>query len=834
MSITGTGGNDASSVDIIDEYTAPKIRAKMNSEVNSWPVGDVDRIVFVGLAGNDSFTNDSGYSQLFGSPVEAKPSSVNGGPGDDTLIGGTGQDNLYGGPGSDTLTGGDGNDGYVFGPATTSETDTINEFANGGQEHLYFGGNSDDVTVNLSNFIPGVFASHSNRNIVGVGANLEHLTGGSGNDNFTGNSHTNVLRGGFGDDTLSGQAGNDVYVFVATQPGATENDRVKESNLGGQDRILFNSITVPVTIDLSVTGAGAVIASHYGRNVLTETAITPGNIERASGGRADDTITGNNVRNDLFGGNGNDTLIGLNGNDSLRAGNGDDVLIGGSGNNTLQGQAGDDIYRFENTSGTSNVNIVEGVNQGMDSLDFRPVTNQSVILDGSPTNGVLVDYGNRRVKMRNGSVEPSVENIFGVDGDDRYIFDGSDQTIAVIDSGIDYSHPALGGGFGPGQKVVGGYDFIDNDSDPADVHGHGTFVAAIAAGNKISSQSSFKPVAHESDIAALRVLNQFNQGPSSALLDALEWVDDNYDSFAKTITTVNISIGYRDSLGNLRNDVGNYTTDFSPLLESLKNKGIFIAVSAGNDYGMFNSPGVTIPASDPSTFAVASHRSNSAMSAFSQRIPNSIVAFGGHKYGSGTLPYSANIGGGYTTGWGTSYASPIVAGAAALLRQAYTAIGHSASPDELNQVMFQTSSDIVDLAGNTYKKLDLDAALARVVVDKYIPPAAFAALGGLGGFGTGGSYIPLHPNGGAGTGQQFEPSVSEKTENDIELPRVENAGLLSSLAGANEIASLPVEEYDQRNVDDVKDSIFSLSNFKEGFSSDGLLSLSENSFVSWF
>ena len=54
---------------------------------------------------------------------------------------------------------------------------------------------------------------------------------------------------------------------------------------------------------------------------------------------------------------------------------------------------------------------------------------------------------------------------------------GAGQTIAIIDSGIDYMHPELGGGFGPGYKVVDGYDFLDNDADPMDNHGHGTLIA---------------------------------------------------------------------------------------------------------------------------------------------------------------------------------------------------------------------------------------------------------------------------------------------------------------------------------------------------------------------
>ena len=54
---------------------------------------------------------------------------------------------------------------------------------------------------------------------------------------------------------------------------------------------------------------------------------------------------------------------------------------------------------------------------------------------------------------------------------------GKGVKIGVIDTGVDYLHEALGGGFCPGFKVAGGYDFVNNKPDPLDDNGHGTHVA---------------------------------------------------------------------------------------------------------------------------------------------------------------------------------------------------------------------------------------------------------------------------------------------------------------------------------------------------------------------
>src|SRR3954463_2195920 len=85
---------------------------------------------------------------------------------------------------------------------------------------------------------------------------------------------------------------------------------------------------------------------------------------------------------------------------------------------------------------------------------------------------------------------------------------GSGQSVAIIDTGVDYKHPALGGGFGPGFKVEAGWDFVDNDADPMDPDGHGTGIAGIIAANDfVYAGNRYRGIAPNAKIIALRAMD---------------------------------------------------------------------------------------------------------------------------------------------------------------------------------------------------------------------------------------------------------------------------------------------------------------------------------------
>ncbi len=130
---------------------------------------------------------------------------------------------------------------------------------------------------------------------------------------------------------------------------------------------------------------------------------------------------------------------------------------------------------------------------------------------------------------------PEARNTYGVDG--------SGILVGIIDTGIDYLHPGLGGGIGPGFKVLGGYDFVNDDPDPMDDNGHGTHVAGIIAANG----NPLEGVAPGARLLALKSLDGSGSGLEGDIIAAIEMlVDPNQDGDpSDRPDIVNMSLGAR-------------------------------------------------------------------------------------------------------------------------------------------------------------------------------------------------------------------------------------------------------------------------------------------------
>ena len=174
--------------------------------------------------------------------------------------------------------------------------------------------------------------------------------------------------------------------------------------------------------------------------------------------------------------------------------------------------------------------------------------------------------------------------------------------MAVIDSGIAWDHFALGGGFGANYRVVGGWDFTEeNDANPYDdgaAGSHGTHVAGIIG----SSHGTHTGVAPGVDLVGLRVFNDAGQGFFSWVENALRWVHTNRNAFENPITAVNLSLGVSTWNAATIPNWANLEDEFA----QLEADGIFIAVSAGNSYASYNTPGLSYPAASPYVVPVMS------------------------------------------------------------------------------------------------------------------------------------------------------------------------------------------------------------------------------------
>lgn len=293
-----------------------------------------------------------------------------------------------------------------------------------------------------------------------------------------------------------------------------------------------------------------------------------------------------------------------------------------------------------------------------------------------------------------------------------YGFIGTGQTVAIIDSGIAWDHYALGGGFGPGYRVVGGWDFTEeNDGLPYDdgpYGGHGTHVAGIVGADRTGTTDD--GVAPGVDLVSLRVFNDEGAGYFSWVENALRWVYRNRNAFANPITAVNLSLGT------------SWNSDSIPswaMLEDefaqLKNAGIFITVSAGNAFTSYNTIGLSYPAASPYVVPVMSVDDSGNLSSFSQRHARAIGAPG--RYIVSTVPdYIGNQNGrtdDFASFSGTSMAAPYVAGASVIVREAMQFVGYAnITQDTIFNHMITTATTFFDVAtGQSYKRLNLVRAL---------------------------------------------------------------------------------------------------------------------------
>ncbi|HKF14393.1 MAG TPA: S8 family serine peptidase, partial [Gaiellaceae bacterium] len=209
--------------------------------------------------------------------------------------------------------------------------------------------------------------------------------------------------------------------------------------------------------------------------------------------------------------------------------------------------------------------------------------------------------------------------------------------IAIADTGVDLDHPDLA------SRIVPGYDFVNGDAVPQDDEGHGTMVAGIAAA-ATDNGVGIAGVAWNASIMPLKVLDNTGAGNDFDIADAITWAADN------GALVINLSLG-----GPLSSITLYDAIDYA------RKKGAVVVAAAGNDGAPVSSyPGlyadVAVGATDGA--GDAAWFSNSGYWV-------DLAAPGIDVTSTALAPGSAEA---YAKGAGTSFASPIAAGIAALVR----------------------------------------------------------------------------------------------------------------------------------------------------------------------
>ena len=168
--------------------------------------------------------------------------------------------------------------------------------------------------------------------------------------------------------------------------------------------------------------------------------------------------------------------------------------------------------------------------------------------------------------------------------------DGTGMYVGVVDTGVDYKHPDLGGSptsTFPTDKVVAGWDFGDGDSDPMDTNGHGTHVSGIIA----ADGEDLKGVAPKAKIVFAKIVEGGTGSASSeTIMHAFEYMADpnNLDSGPEgthpAVASINMSFG----------SVAAWSDPTDPeqmAIQACVDNGIVVSLSAGNSNQAYNGSG---------------------------------------------------------------------------------------------------------------------------------------------------------------------------------------------------------------------------------------------------
>lgn len=292
------------------------------------------------------------------------------------------------------------------------------------------------------------------------------------------------------------------------------------------------------------------------------------------------------------------------------------------------------------------------------------------------------------------------------------------QSICIIDSGVNFSHPDL---LGKNKTCVidcYGKACTQNCSVDDD-NGHGTHVAGIAA-----ASSEITGIAPNTKLIGVKILNSSGEGhPTNSgndLTNSIDWCTDNSETY--NITVISMSLGTTPQFDtNCDNEPG--LADWKTAVDAAYNKNISIVIATGNDAN-------TTHISAPACFSNATQVANTYDASFgpvswgsptvctdSSTALDQIVCHANRNslvklLAPGSQINSTKSDGTYEIRGGTSMATPMVAGAIALIKQFLNLTNQYKTPSQIETTLFNTGKLISDSASDkNYSRINIFDAI---------------------------------------------------------------------------------------------------------------------------
>lgn len=283
---------------------------------------------------------------------------------------------------------------------------------------------------------------------------------------------------------------------------------------------------------------------------------------------------------------------------------------------------------------------------------------------------------------------------------------GDGVVVAVLDSGVDGTHPDLV------NKLVPGWNLVDNNSNTSDVYGHGTEVAGVI-GAQSNNGLGVTSIAWGAKIMPVRVSLTTGSAYISTIAAGITWAADHGANIA------NASFATLTGSATIQS-AANY----------MRSKGGLVVVAAGN-YGTLDST-----SNNSSVISVSATDSSDALTSWSSYGPYVDVA------APGAGIWSTTRGGGYAAVSGTSFSSPLTAGVLAVMKSANPALSNVV----LESILKSTAVDLGTPGVDSYfgaGRINAGAAVAAAAAygaDTAAPTVAIAAPTG----GTVSAVVPVN------------------------------------------------------------------------------------------